>query len=142
MEPLIALKTVHVLATVVLLGSALGLALWTWRARRAGDATVYGRLLKRPLVFVWLLMGISLLSMPFSGWWLVHLVGWPLGQTWVLGSSLLYTVGALAWFWLLARLNRLRTAPTTGKPGFTLALALFSGVCFLAIAGLMGAKPV
>ena len=142
MEPLIALKTAHVLATVLLLGSAVGLALWTWRKRRAGDAAVYGRLLQRPLGFIWLLMGICLVSMPFTGWWLVHLVGWPLGQTWLLGSSVLYTVGALAWFWLLARVNRLRTAPAVGKPGFTLALALFSGVCFIAIAGLMGAKPV
>ena len=35
-------------------------------------------------VFVWLLMGLALLSMPFTGWWMVHLVGWPLGQTWLL----------------------------------------------------------
>ncbi len=142
MDPLISLKVAHVVATVLLLGSALGLAWWTLRARRAGDGTIYGRLLARPLGFVWLLMGICLVSMPFTGWWLVHLVGWPLGQTWVLGSSLLYTVGALAWFWLLVRVNRLRTAPDQGKPQFTLALALFSGVCFIAIAGLMGAKPV
>ncbi|MEG1042450.1 MAG: DUF2269 domain-containing protein [Pseudomonas sp.] len=142
MELLTTLKTVHVLATVLLLGSALGLAIWTWLARRKGDASAHTRLMKRPLVFVWLLMGICLLSMPFSGWWLVHLIGWPLGQTWVLGSSILYTLGAFCWFWLLARVNRLRTAPTLGNPKFTLALALFSGVCFIAIAGLMGAKPV
>ena len=142
MESLTALKTAHVLAIVLLLGSAMGLALWTWRARRAGDAAVYGRLLARPQGFLWLLMGICLVSLPFTGWWLVHLVGWPLGQTWVLGSSLLYTFGALAWLWLLARVNRLRSAPAVGKPQFTLALALFSGVCFIAIAGLMGAKPV
>lgn len=142
MEPLTALKTAHVLAIVLLLGSALGLAVWTWRARHAGDAAVYGRLLARPQGFLWLLMGLCLVSMPFTGWWLVHLVGWPLGQTWVLGSSLLYTVGVLAWFWLLARVNRLRSAPGAGKLQFTLALALVSGLCFIAIAGLMGAKPV
>lgn len=142
METLTALKVAHVLALVLLLGSALGLAIWTWRAQRAGDAAVYGRLLARPQGFLWLGMALGLLSLPFTGWWLVHLVGWPLGQTWVLGSSLLYTVGALAWLWLLARVNRLRTTPGLGKPQFTLALALFSGVCFLAIAGLMGAKPV
>lgn len=142
MEPLTALKTAHVLATVLLLGSALGLAVWTWRARRTGDAAVGGRLLARPQGFLWLSMGIGLVSLPFTGWWLIHLVGWPLGQTWVLGSSLLYTFGALAWFWLLARINHLRSAPDAGKPRFNLALALFSGICFIAIAGLMGAKPV
>ncbi|MBF4206166.1 DUF2269 domain-containing protein [Pseudomonas donghuensis] len=142
MELLTTLKTAHILATVLLLGSALGLAIWTFIARRKGDASAHTRLMARPLVFVWLLMGICLVSMPFTGWWLVHLIGWPLGQTWVLGSSVIYTVGAFSWFWLLVRVNRLRTAPTVGNPKLTLALAVFSGVCFIAIAGLMGAKPV
>ncbi|WDH35113.1 DUF2269 family protein [Pseudomonas chlororaphis] len=142
METLIVLKTVHILATVLLLGSALGLAIWVWRARSKGDASIYSRLLRRPLVFVWLLLVICLASLPFSGWWLVHLLGWSLGQTWILASSVIYTVGALSCFWLLARLNRLRIASGVGSPKFTLALAVFSFVCFFAIAGLMGAKPV
>ncbi|VVO29720.1 DUF2269 domain-containing protein [Pseudomonas fluorescens] len=142
MEMLTTLKTMHILATVLLLASALGLAIRVWRARRKGDTTIHARTLQRPWLFVWLLMGICLISMPFSGWWLVHLVGWPLGQTWILASSVLYTVAALAWLWLLVRLNRLRTAPAGSNGKFTFALALVSFVCFIAIAGLMGAKPV
>ncbi|KJZ65729.1 DUF2269 domain-containing protein [Pseudomonas fluorescens] len=141
METLTALKVAHMVATVLLLVSALGLAIWVWRTRRNGDATAYARTLQRPRVFIWLVMGLALLSMPFTGWWMVHLVGWPLGQIWLLASSVLYTVAALGWFWLLVRLNKLRTAPG-GSGKFTFALALFSFVCFIAIAGLMGAKPV
>ncbi|WP_347902573.1 DUF2269 domain-containing protein [Pseudomonas purpurea] len=141
METLTALKAAHVAATVVLLLSALGLAIWVWRTRRNGDASAPARTLQRPWVFVWLLMGLALLSMPFTGWWLVHLVGWPLGQTWLLASSVIYTVAALAWFWLVVRLNKLRKAKVGGGK-FTFALAVFSFVCFIAIAGLMGAKPV
>lgn len=141
METLAALKMAHTAATAILLGCALGLGIWVWQARRNGDATAGARTLQRPRVFVWLLMGIALLSMPFTGWWMVHLVGWPLGQTWLLASSVLYTVAALAWFWLLVRLNKLRKAPG-GAGRFTFTLALFSFVCFIAIAGLMGAKPV
>jgi len=141
METLTALKVAHGVATVLLLISALGLAIWVWRTRRNGDATAPARTLQRPQVFIWLLMGLALLSMPFTGWWMVHLVGWPLGQTWILASSVLYTVAALAWFWLLVRLNRLRKTPG-GVGRFSLGLALFGLVCFIAIAGLMGAKPV
>ena len=142
MEMLTTLKTLHVLATVLLLGSALGLAIWVWRLRRQGDATVYSRVLQRPGLFGWLLLAIGLLSLPFSGWWMVHRVGWPLGQAWLLGSSVLYTLGALAWLWLMVRLNRLRRAKAASGLTFTLVLAVFSLVCFVAIAGLMGAKPV
>ncbi|MDR7281618.1 putative membrane protein [Pseudomonas corrugata] len=141
METLTALKAAHMLATVVLLIGALGLGIWVWRTRRNGDATATSRTLQRPRVFIWLLMGLALLSLPFTGWWMVHLVGWSLGQTWLLASSVLYTVAALAWFWLLVRLNKLRKAPA-GVGKFTFALALFGFVCFIAIAGLMGAKPV
>ena len=141
METLTALKVAHIVATVLLLISALGLAGWAWRARRNGDATAHARTLQRPGVFVWVLMGLALLSMPFTGWWMVHLVGWPLGQTWLLASSVLYTVAALGWFWVVVRLNKLRKGPG-GSGRFTFALALFSFVCFIAIAGLMGAKPV
>ena len=142
METLTALKVAHMVATVLLLASALGLAIWVWRTRHKGDATAHARTLQRPRVFIWLVMGLALLSMPFTGWWMVHLVGWPLGQTWLLASSVLYILAALGWFWLLVRLNRLRKAPAGGNGTFTFALALFSFVCFIAIAGLMGAKPV
>ena len=141
MDTLTALKMAHTAATAIMFGCALGLAIWVWQARRSGDATAAARTLQRPRLFVWLLMGLALLSMPFTGWWMVHLVGWPLGQTWLLASSVLYTVAALGWFWLLVRLNKLRKA-SGGSGKFTFALALFSFVCFVAIAGLMGAKPV
>ncbi|WP_449430686.1 DUF2269 family protein [Pseudomonas putida] len=141
MEQLSTLKALHLIATALLLLGALALAAWTVRARRHEGTGAYGKLLRRPLLFVWLVMGLCLLSMPFTGWWLVHLVGWPLGQTWLLASSVLYSCGAFALWWLLVRLNRLRKAEAVGLR-FTLALALFCGVCLLSIAGLMGAKPV
>lgn len=138
MEHFTALKTLHIVATVLFLISALGLTIWLIKGRRAGFTDNHTRLLLRPRLFAWILMGLCLLIMPISGWWLAHMVGWSLGQTWVLGSSVLYTFGALSWIWLVARLNRLRIEP--GRK-FTLGLAIVCVVCFIAIAGLMGAKP-
>ncbi|WP_028693296.1 DUF2269 family protein [Pseudomonas cremoricolorata] len=141
MDLLTTLKTVHITATVLALGSALGLALWAWRARRLAGAAVAGELLRGPLLGVWLLLALSLLSMPFSGWWLVHLIGWPLGQTWLLASSSLYGIAAASTSWLLLRLYRQRRGGVQ-RPRLTLALALLSTLCLVLIAALMGAKPV
>ncbi|MBC3272951.1 MULTISPECIES: DUF2269 family protein [Pseudomonas] len=137
METLTTLKVLHVAATVVILASGLGLAALTWRNRSEGAAST----MQRPWLFIWCLMLIAMLSMPFTGWWLVHLVGWPLGQLWILGSSVIYAVAAFSAVWLLVRLNRLWTSGK-GNRTFNLALAIVSGVGFVAIAALMGAKPV
>lgn len=137
METLTTLKVLHVAATVVILASGLGLAALTWRNRSEGPAST----MRRPWLFIWCLMLIGMLSMPFTGWWLVHLVGWPLGQLWILGSSVIYAVATFSAVWLLVRLDRLWTSGV-GNRTSNLALAIVSGVGFVAIAALMGAKPV
>jgi uncharacterized membrane protein len=141
MEPMIALKTLHITAITLLLLSVLVLASGVIKVRLEGDSTIQKRLLKRPLLFFWLIMALCLAILPFSGWWLVHQSGWSLGQTWVLGSSLLYTLGLFSWVWLVLRLNRLRLGGAPQRRSVTLALAIISVVCFVAIAGLMGFKP-
>lgn len=141
MDPITALKTLHIAAISLLLLSALGLVSGFAKVRMEGDATVQNRLLQRPLLFVWILMGLCLAILPFTGWWLVHLVGLSLGQTWVLASSLIYTLAIFSWAWLVVRLNRLRQGDATDNARFTLALAVVSALCFVMIAGLMGFKP-
>jgi len=142
MEPITTLNTLHIVATALLLISALVLASGVVKVRLEGDTTVQNRLLKRPLLFFWVLMAVCLATLPFSGWWLVHLGGFALSQAWLLGSSVLYTFGCLAWVWLVVRLNRLRRGEAGGHWKFTLTLAIFSTLCFVGIAALMGAKPV
>ncbi|MFB8830168.1 DUF2269 family protein [Azotobacter sp. CWF10] len=75
--------------------------------------------------------------MPVSGWWLAHLAGWPLGQLWLLGSSLLLLPGAICGLWLAARVAGRRAGARLG-----LGLALVGVSCFAAILGLMVIKPV
>ena len=99
------------------------------------------RTLQRPRVLIWLLMGLALVSMPFTGWWMVNLVGWPLGQMWLLAVECALYRGSVG-LALAAGALESATNCSGGNGKFTFALALFSFVCFIAIAGLMGAKPV
>ncbi|MEN1833367.1 DUF2269 family protein [Pseudomonas lijiangensis] len=130
MEYITALKTLHIAAITLWLLSALGLAFRVIKTR------AHDRLLQRPTLFVWLLMAVCLAILPFSGWWLVHLLGLSLGQAWVLASSVLYVLGLFSWVWLVSRL-----AGKAGSLRFTLALAVITSACLIAIAGLMVFKP-
>ena len=142
METFTALKLLHGAATLLLFVSAVTLLVVAIRRWRAGDKNLAGGVVQRPWSFVWALMGLCLLALPVSGWFLVHLAGWPLSQMWLLACSCLYLLGSLSWVWLVVRLNRLRLGRVARYPWFTLVLAIFCAVCFIAIAGLMGAKPV
>ena len=142
METFTALKLLHGAATLLLFVSAVTLLVVAVRRWRAGDKNLAGGVVQRPWSFVWALMGLCLLALPVSGWFLVHLAGWPLSQIWLLAGSCLYLLGSLSWLWLVVRLNRLRLGRMARYPWFTLVLAIFCAVCFIAIAGLMGAKPV
>lgn len=130
MEYITALKTLHIAAITLWLLGTLGLAFRVIKTR------AHDRLLQRPTLFVWLLMAVCLAVLPFSGWWLVHLLGLSLGQTWVLASSVLYVLGLFSWVWLVSRL-----AGKAGSLRFTLALAVITSACLIAIAGLMVFKP-
>ena len=142
METFTALKLLHGVSTLLLFVSALALLVVVIRRWRAGATCLAGGLMRRPWSFVWALMGLCLLALPVSGWFLVHVAGWSLGQTWLLGGSSLYLLGSLSWLWLVVRLNRLRLGRMAKHPGFTVVLAAFCAICFIAIAGLMGAKPM
>ena len=142
METFTALKLLHGVSTLLLFVSAIALLVLAIRRWRAGDKNLSGGVVQRPWSFVWGLMGLCLLALPVSGWFLVHLAGWPLSQLWLLMGSCLYLLGSLSWLWLVVRLNRLRLGRMARYPWFTLVLAIFCAVCFIAIAGLMGAKPV
>jgi uncharacterized membrane protein len=150
MQSYSAFKVGFFVAIVVFIVSAVAVA---WRAVCAGDdSAALGRSLQRPWLFAWLLMALSLASLPFSGWWLAHLGAWPLGQLWMLGAELLYV---LVWaFWLLAvrRVNRLRRAQVYSraadkkdvvaqrKRAFIYGGA--SALCFAVILVLVAVKPV
>ena len=142
METFTALKLVHGVSTLLLFVSAIVLLVWVVRRWRAGDKDLSGGVVRRPWGFVWALMGLCLLVLPVSGWFLVHLAGWPLSQLWLLAGSSLYLLGGLSWLWLVVRLNRLRLGRVAKHPCFTWVLVVFCAICFIAIAGLMGAKPV
>ena len=140
MEHFLQIKILHGVATVLLFGGLLGLAFYAWRSWRTGDAARVARGFTRVRLI---------------GWWLVHLAGWPLGQSWLLFGACLYLLGCIFWLVLAGRLARVQhqagAAETAGaalgeqtlreiKVG--LVMALLGAASFIAVAVLMVSKPL
>ena len=146
------LKIVHGASTLVFFAALGGCAWYGWRAWRAGGSEQFGASLRRILLLGVPLLILSALALPVSGWWLVDLVGWPLGQTWLLGSAVLYLLGCIAWLLLFGRLSRLRgqalaeggagSEPARRSLKFGAAYAAAGLLLFGAILALMVAKPL
>ncbi|MDE1168375.1 MAG: DUF2269 family protein [Pseudomonas sp.] len=148
METLSVLKMLHGIATVLLIGSVGAVLFQTWRGYKAGNKSAFAQTLQRPWLYAWLLMGLSVLSFPFTGWWMMHTVGWPLGQTWLLAGSVLYLVGVIGWLVLVRRTNRWRLAvadhnevQVVRQRKFSVVFAGISLVVLVAILVLMITKP-
>lgn len=149
MENLTLLETVHGLAWALLLGGALGLAAWVWRGRSVGANTAMTQTFGKPGRFAWAAMLLGILGLPVSGWWIVHVREWSLGQTWILGSSVLFLAGSLLWLLAMGRFGRLTTQATSdaGKTSvrtqrFALGYAGLGFLAFVAILGLLIVKPL
>jgi len=149
METLSLLKMLHGIATALLLGSVAAVLFQTWRGWRAGNKSAFAQTLQRPWLYAWVVMGLSVASFPFTGWWMMHTVGWPLGQAWLLGGSVLYVVGVFGFLLLLRRTIRWRQAAAAynqvqvvRQRKLATVFAGVSLVVLVAILVLMLAKPV
>jgi uncharacterized membrane protein len=144
MEHYLLLKIVHSASSVLLLLGLLVHLFMLWKAHRGGDAAVLLRKLRNTRRYSSPALGLVALSLPLSGWWLVHLAGLPLGQLWLLLSATLLLPLLVCWLLLDGRL-RAWIAAGEQVPANTPRLALlYAGLMLailLAIFALMGAKP-
>lgn len=146
MEHYQLLKYAHLISAVLILAGFIAHCLMLWKANRAGDAAVLTRKLRVTRLYSMPAIGLLTLSLPITGWWLVHTVGLPLGASWLLYSAKLF--GLLVLFGLLLhnRLGAWQKAVAAGNVPvkllrFVMAYAGLVAVLLLAIFALMGAKP-
>lgn len=145
MDHYLLLRIAHSLPAILLLLGVLAHVFMLWKARRGGDAAILQRKLRRTRMISLPLLGLLALSLPVSGWGLVDVVGWPLGQTWLLLGSILFALMMLFGLLLAGRLaawQALGETPASSRLlGFTAVYAGLIVLLLLVIMGLMGAKP-
>lgn len=146
MEPYQLLKIAHSLPAILLLLGLLAHVFMLWKAARGGDAAVLQRKLRRTRLISLPVFGLLALSLPISGWWLVNLGAFSLGQSWLLASSVLFGLLVLCGLLLSGRLAAWQALGDSPAPVRLLRLCgVYAGLILLLlllIMGLMGAKPV
>jgi uncharacterized membrane protein len=105
-------KLIHILSSTLLFGTGLGSAFYKWMADRGGDLHSIAKT-NRTVVFAdWLFTTPTVIIQPVSGFWLVHIMGFPLDQLWIVITVVLYIIAGGCWLpvvWLQIRMRDMAT---------------------------------
>lgn len=120
MSSYLVLKWLHILSSVLLVGTGFGSAFYLFFANRSGSVAaqaVVARLVVR--ADLWFTTPAVVIQ-PLSGLALAHLANWPLTAPWLMLSVLLYLLAGACWLpvvWMQIRLREMAdTALANGTP--------------------------
>jgi uncharacterized membrane protein len=148
-------KWLHILSSTFLFGTGIGSAWYMLFANLSRDVRAIAVVSKYVVIADWLFTATTIIAQPTTGFYMIHLAGYPLHSRWIAWSLVLYGVAAACWLpvvWLQMRLRDLSAeAAGTGNdlpPQYWryfrawAALGVPAFFAFVAIFWLMVAKPM
>jgi uncharacterized membrane protein len=148
------LKWIHIIGAAVLLGTGAGIAFFMFMANRTKNAALVAHTASIVVIADVVFTTTAVIIQPITGTILAYLIGWSLGEGWILLSISLYVVTGLCWLpvvWIQLKMRNLaRVAQTTNTELPTTYYKLYNlwfilgfpaFVSVLAIFWLMVAKP-
>ncbi len=109
MNAYLLVKWLHIVSSVVLVGTGFGSAFYLFFANRSASLearAVVARLVVR--ADLWFTTP-AVIAQPLTGLWLAHTAGWPLTTPWLLASLLLFALAGACWLpvlWLQLKMAR------------------------------------
>ena len=147
-------KWAHILSSTLLFGTGLGSAFYMFFASRTRDPHVVAVVVKYVVLADWLFTTPTVILQPLTGFYLVHLAGYPMSSPWILWSIVLFLLAGAAWLpvvWMQIRMRAM--AETAARANSELpvrywqflrtwvALGVVAFVALLAVFYLMVMKP-
>ncbi|PTD96316.1 DUF2269 family protein [Pseudothauera lacus] len=117
MNSYLVVKYLHILSSVLMVGTGFGTAFYLFFANRSGSLpaiSVVSRLVVR--ADTWFTTP-AVIFQPLSGLWLMYQAGWTLETGWILASIALFLFTGLCWLpvvWLQIRLRDMAVAAQQG----------------------------
>ncbi len=149
------LKWLHILSSVLMVGTGFGSAFYMFMANRSGNLQAQAVISRLVVKADWWFTTPAVIIQPVTGVALAHLAGWPLDALWLQWAYALYVLAAICWLpvvWLQINMrNMLEAALATAMPlpkkfwryaGYWERLGYPAFFAMLVIYWLMVAKPI
>ncbi|HEY4663958.1 MAG TPA: DUF2269 domain-containing protein [Comamonas sp.] len=110
MNTYLLLKTVHIISSVLLVGTGLGSAFYMFFANRSGSIAAQAVVSKLVVRADWWFTTPCIIVQPATGLAMMYLAGWPLSTPWLALSIGLYVLAGACWLpvvWLQIRMAHL-----------------------------------
>ncbi|RAS26432.1 DUF2269 family protein [Paraburkholderia bryophila] len=112
----LAIKTLHIMSSVLLVGTGFGTAFYLFFTNRTrcvpAIATVSRLVVRADLWFT----TPAVVFQPLSGMWLAHTAGWPWSTPWIVTAGGLYLVAGVCWLpvvWLQLEMAKIAAGADT-----------------------------
>lgn len=96
------LKTLHIVSSVVLVGTGFGSAFYLFMTHRSGSVAAQAVVSRLVVKADWWMTTPTVLIQPATGLALAHLAGWPLSTPWIALALGLYALAGLCWLPVVA----------------------------------------
>lgn len=103
----LTLKWLHILSSVVLVGTGFGSAFYMFFANRSNSIAAQAVVTRLVVRADWWFTSPTVIIQPLTGFTLAYLAGFPLGTPWLALSLLLFVLAGICWLpvvWLQIRM--------------------------------------
>ncbi len=107
MEYLIV-KWLHILSSTLLFGTGIGSAWYLLFAVISKNVQAIAVVTRILVIADWLFTGVTMIAQPATGFYLIHLAGFPLQTPWIKWSIALFVIALLCWLpvvWLQIKMR-------------------------------------
>lgn len=147
-------KWIHILSSTFLFGTGIGSAWYMLFATLSRDVRAVAVVSRHVVLADWVFTATTVIVQPATGFYMVHLAGYPLHSAWIMWSIALYVLAGACWLpvvWIQMRMRDLAAEAARTQCALPprywhyfriwVALGVPAFIAFVAIFWLMVAKP-
>jgi len=104
----LTIKWLHILSATLMFGTGFGTAFYMFAANRSGNVQAISVVTRWVARADWWFTTPSVIIQPLSGFWMIHLAGYPLTSFWIMWSLALYALAGACWLpvvWLQLKMR-------------------------------------